>query len=137
MKQSIFLLTVVISLLSCSCTRKIYVPVEHAVTRTDTVYEATLRIDSVLLRDSVTVMQQGDTVRITRWRDRYRVRERTDTVYRTATDSVRVEVPVPVERELTPWQRTKQTVGGMAIYGLTAFLLAALIIWIAKSRRKK
>ena len=121
----------------CSCARKIYVPVESTVTHTDTCYNAQIRVDSVLLRDSVAVMQHGDTVRITRWRDRYRVKQRTDTVYRTATDSVRVEVPYPVERELTRWERTKQDIGGIALGAVIAMTLAALIIWIAKSRRKK
>lgn len=42
----------------CSCARKIYVPVENTVMRTDTVYSAKLRVDSVIFRDSVAVIQK-------------------------------------------------------------------------------
>nr|DAZ02881.1 MAG TPA: Prokaryotic membrane lipoprotein lipid attachment site [Caudoviricetes sp.] len=90
--------------LATGCTRKVYVPVESAVSRTDTLYSAKVRVDSVIMRDSVAVFQKGDTVMITKYRDRYRVKELTDTVYQSAIDSVKVSVPYPVEKALTPWE---------------------------------
>ena len=51
--------------LSGGCTRKVYVPVENTTVRTDTVYQSQLRVDSVFCRDSVAVIQKGDTVLIT------------------------------------------------------------------------
>ena len=90
--------------LATGCTRKVYVPVESAVSRTDTLYSAKVRVDSVIMRDSVAVFQKGDTVTITKYRDRYRVKELTDTVYQSAIDSVKVSVPYPVEKALTPWE---------------------------------
>lgn len=90
--------------LATGCTRKVYVPVENSVSRTDTVYSAKVRVDSVIIRDSVSVFQKGDTVMITKYRDRYRVKELTDTVYQSAIDSVKVSVPYPVEKALTPWE---------------------------------
>lgn len=90
--------------LATGCTRKVYVPVESTVSRTDTVYSAKARVDSVIMRDSVAVFQKGDTVMITKYRDRYRVKELTDTVYQSAIDSVKVSVPYPVEKALTPWE---------------------------------
>lgn len=123
----------------CSCTRKIYVPVENTVMRTDTVYSAKLRVDSVIFRDSVAVIQKGDTVFLTRYRDRYRVREHTDTVYQSVIDSVKVSVPYPVERELTRWEKVKMDAGGFAIGAGTALLVAviALLIWLIKIKRRK
>ena len=123
----------------CSCTRKIYVPVENTVMRTDTVYSAKLRVDSVIFRDSVAVIQKGDTVFLTRYRDRYRVREHTDTVYQSVIDSVKVSVPYPVERELTRWEKVKMNAGGFAIGAGTALLVAviALLIWLIKIKRRK
>lgn len=123
----------------CSCTRKIYVPVENTVMRTDTVYSAKLRVDSVIFRDSVAVIQKGDTVFLTRYRDRYRVREHTDTVYQSVIDSVKVSVPYPVERELTRWEKVKMDAGGIAIGAGTALLVAviALLIWLIKIKRRK
>ena len=124
-------------MLSGGCTRKVYVPVENTVLRTDTVYQSQLRVDSVFCRDSVAVIQKGDTVLITKWRDRYRVKQRTDTVYKAVTDSVKVSVPYPVERELTKWEQTKQDVGGMAMGALGVAVLAAAIAWVVKRKRNR
>lgn len=136
--RNIIILIVALAAL-CGCTRKIYVPVENTVMRTDTVYSATLRVDSVVFRDSVAMIQKGDTVFLTKYRDRYRVNVRMDTVYRYATDSVRIEVPYPVERELTRWEKTKMDAGGIAIGAGTALLVAviALLIWLIKIKRRK
>ena len=123
--------------LSGGCTRKVYVPVENTVLRTDTVYQSQLRVDSVFCRDSVAVIQKGDTVFMTKYRDRFRYRERTDTVYQTATDSIEKRVPYPVERELTKWEQTKQDVGGMAMGALGVAVLAAVIAWMVKRKRNR
>ncbi len=131
------ILVVMLALALTSCTKTVYVPTEHIVYSTDTVYEAVLRVDSVIQRDSVAVVQKGDTVLITRYRDRYRVKERTDTVYKAKTDSVRVREPYPVERELTKWEQTKMDFGGMFLGVLIAVLVAAVIVWIVKRKRRK
>lgn len=135
---ALILLAIAALLLSGGCTRKVYVPTEHIVYSTDTVYEAVLRVDSVIQRDSVAVVQKGDTVLITRYRDRYRVKERTDTVtvYQAVVDSVNVSALYPVERELTKWEQTKMDFGGMAIGGLIA-VVATVIVWIVKRKRRK
>lgn len=121
--------------LASGCSRKVYVPVESVVSRTDTIYSAKVRIDSVIMRDSVAVFQKGDTVTITKYRDRYRVKELTDTVYQSAIDSVKVSVPYPVERELSRWERTKMDFGGMAI-GALVIALCAAVAWLIKKFRK-
>lgn len=102
MKQIALLICLLVIVTGCS--RKVYVPVENSVSRTDTVYSAKVRVDSVIIRDSVSVFQKGDTVMITKYRDRYRVKELTDTVHQSAIDSVKVSVPYPVEKALTPWE---------------------------------
>lgn len=136
---ALMLLAMAALMLSGGCTRKVYVPTEHIVYNTDTVYEAVLRIDSVIQRDSVAVVQKGDTVLITRYRDRYRVKERTDTVtvYQAVVDSVNVSAPYPVERELTKWEQVKMDFGGMFLGGLIAVVVAAVIVWIVKRKRRK
>lgn len=134
-----FIILIVALVVLCGCARKIYVPVENTVMRTDTVYSAKLRVDSVIFRDSVAVIQKGDTVFLTRYRDRYRVREHTDTVYQSVIDSVKVSVPYPVERELTRWEKVKMDAGGFAIGAGTALLVAviALLVWLIKIKRRK
>lgn len=121
--------------LASGCSRKVYVPVESVVSRTDTIYSVKVRVDSVIMRDSVAVFQKGDTVLITKYRDRYRVKELTDTVYQSAIDSVKVSVPYPVERELSRWERTKMDFGGMAI-GALVIALCVAVAWLIKKFRK-
>lgn len=118
-----------------SCTRTVYTPVESTTVRTDTLYRAVVRVDTVLQRDSVSVMQRGDTVMVTRFRDRYRVKLHTDTVREVSVDSVRVAVPYPVEKELTRWEQVKMDFGGMALGGLVIALCAA-VAWLIKKYRR-
>lgn len=133
MKQIVLFICLLV--LATGCTRKVYVPVESTVSRTDTIYSAKVRIDSVIMRDSVAVFQKGDTVLITKYRDRYRVKELTDTVYQSAIDSVKVSMPYPVERELSRWERTKMDFGGAAI-GALVIALCVAVAWLIKKFRK-
>lgn len=129
----------VITLLFGSCTRKVYVPTETVRTEyKDRVVEA-VRVDTVAMRDSVAVYVNGDTVRITKYRDRWRTRiiERHDTCTLTKTDSV--QVPVQVERKLTRWERTKMDAGGIAIgiLGVAALGGLAWLAWLAYKKRRR
>lgn len=105
----------------CSCRTVQYVPVETV--RTDSLYFNTVSTDSVYVKDSVLVVK-GDTVTEYRWRYVYRYKYRTDTVYVSRTDSV--QVPYPVEKELTRWQRFKMDIGG---YALAAVVVTVLIVF--------
>ena len=129
----------VITLLFGSCTRKVYVPTETVRTEyKDRVVEA-VRVDTTFMRDSVAVYVNGDTVRITKFRDRWRTRiiERHDTCTVTKTDSV--QVPVQVERKLTRWERTKMDTGGIAIgiLGVAALGGLAWLAWLAYKKRRR
>lgn len=129
----------VITLLFGSCTRKVYVPTETVRTEyKDRVVEA-VRVDTAIMRDSVAVYVNGDTVRITKYRDRWRTRiiERHDTCTVTKTDSV--QVPVQVERKLTRWERTKMDAGGIAIgiLGVAALGGLAWLAWLAYKKRRR
>lgn len=129
----------------CSCTRKVYVPTETVRTEyKDRVVEA-VRVDTVAMRDSVAVYVNGDTVRITKYRDRWRTRivERHDTVNVAKADSVAVPVevpkPYPVERKLTKWERTKMDAGGIAIgiLGVAALCGLAWLAWLVYKKRRR
>ena len=112
-----------------------YVPVQHTVVRTDTLRQTALRVDSVFRHDSVAVYVSGDTVRITQWRDRYRVKMLTDTLYKSVSDTVRVREPYPVEKKLTKWQQAKMELGGFAFALLFAALCIA-VVWLIKKFKK-
>ena len=135
-RYAILLALCAVLLCACgSCTRTVYTPVESTTVRTDTLYRAVVRVDTILQRDSVSVMQRGDTVMVTRFRDRYRVKLHTDTVRELSVDSVRVAVPYPVEKELTRWEQVKMDFGGMALGGLVIALCAA-VAWLIKKYRR-
>lgn len=126
----------VITLLFGSCTRKVYVPQETVRTEYKDRVVENLRVDTVAMRDSVAVYVNGDTVRIVKYRERWRTRiiERHDTIVSVKRDSIRVPVPVPVEKPLTKWQRVKQDFGEFAI----AFICVALavIAWFVFKKRR-
>lgn len=136
MKKLLYLLTIL--LLLPSCNRRIYVPVEsvrevHDTVRIDTASrraDIIIRRDSVIVRDSVAVIINGDTIVREVWRWRERVREVHDTV-RVATaasrdtshsDTAKTAQVVEVEKPLSWWQRTQIWLGRAA---LTAAALAA------------
>lgn len=129
----------------CSCTRKVYVPTETVRTEYKDRVVENLRVDTVAMRDSVAVYVNGDTVRITKYRDRWRTRiiERHDTVNVAKVDSVAVPVevpkPYPVERKLTRWERTKMDAGGIAIgiLGVAALCGLAWLAWLAYKKRRR
>lgn len=114
----------------CSCRTVQYVPVETV--RTDSLYFNTVSTDSVYVKDSVLVVK-GDTVTEYRWRYVYKYRDRTDTVYVSRTDSV--QVPYPVEKELTRWQRFRMDIGG---YALAAVVVTVLVVfgWLVYKLKK-
>lgn len=119
----------------CGCKATEYVPVESVVLRTDTVYSAKFRVDSVIMRDSVLVFQKGDTLIVSKVRDRWRDRVVRDTVYRSAIDTVRVREPYPVEKELTRWQRARLDLGTVALGGIIVALCVA-VAWLIKKIRR-
>lgn len=134
------LIMIAVACLFCGCATTKYVPAERVVIRSDTVHSVKMLTDYVIQHDSVAVFQKGDTVYKTKYRDRIRYSERVDTVYQSVTDSVRVRVPYPVERELTPWEKTKMDFGGLALGGcgvLVIGALAALVAWLVKRKRRK
>ena len=128
-------LLIFLCLLSVGCTRKVYVPMETVRTEYKDRVQVQTRIDSVFQRDSISVFINGDTVRIEKWRDRikYRDREVHDTLTLIKRDSV--PVPYPVERKLTRWEQTKMELGGFAMGGV-AIALCIAVIWLIRKFRK-
>ena len=117
----------------CGC-RTEYVPVETV--RYDSVFFAKLMRDSVYVRDSVYLQEKGDT--IYKYKDKYVYvyKNRVDTFF---AEKIReVEIPVPVERELTWWERVKLNYAEWVIAVLVAIaLIYALRQWLARKIRKE
>lgn len=104
-----------------SCRSVKYVPVESI--QYDSVYLNKVVKDSIYIKDSV-LFVKGDTIIEYRYKYIYQYKDKTDTLYVTKTDSV--QVPYPVEKQLTWWQQFRIDVGGWAI-GIVVILIT--VIW--------
>lgn len=91
--------------------------------------------DSVYQKEFVDRYVKGDTVFLTKTQVDYRFRNIYKTLYR---DSIKVDslrVPYPVERKLNKWESLKMEVGGWAIGGLSAVviaLIAYIVTWLVR-----
>ena len=121
----------VLFLFLCGC-RTEYIPIESV--RYDSVMIEKLMRDSVFVRDSVYLQEKGDT--IYKYKDRfvYVYNNRVDTFF---AEKIReIEVPVPVERKLTWWERVKLNYAEWVIAVLVAIALVyALRQWLARKIR--
>lgn len=120
---------ILLALAICSSCRSIkYVPVETI--RTDSLYLTVHERDSIHIKDYIYIREKGDTVFVERWRTQYRDRGRTDTLYIDRTREV--QVPYPVEKELTWWQKAKIEFGEFSV-GII-FVLSIVVIWLIKKK---
>lgn len=120
-------------LLLCGC-RTEYVPIESV--RYDSVMIEKLMRDSVYVRDSVYLKEKGDTI--------YKYKDRFVYVYKNSVDTFFVEkirekeIPVPVERKLTWWERMKLEYAETVIGVIVAMaLIYALRKWLARRKQKE
>lgn len=107
----------------CSCRTIKYVPVETI--KVDTIYINKLQRDSIYMLDSVYVKEKGDTVLIEKCKYLYRDKQVRDTMYISKADSI--QVPYPVEKELTSWQYLKLELGGWA-FGIVIISFLTIIV---------
>lgn len=126
----IILLTLAICITSCRSIR--YVPVETV--RTEYKTRDSIRFDSIYEHDSIFLFLKGDTVYKEKYRYKYRYLtiNKTDTII--MTDSV--QVPYPVEKQLSRWQQMKIELGGWA-FGMVVISFIVLIIRFVKGGNMK
>ena len=117
----------------CEC-RTEYIPIESV--RYDSLMIEKLMRDSVFVRDSVYLMEKGETVYQYKDKYVYVYKIRVDTFY---MEKIReVDVPVPVERKLSWWERIKMEYTEIVISVFIAVALVyALRKWIARKVRKE
>ena len=152
-----------------SCSHRVYVPVQSIRTdtiymsRKDSVHIKDSLItrqvinihDSIAIHDSVVIVkdEQGNIKEklIVRYRDHWHATQDALTLlrlidrYKASNDSLSAikteykEVPIPVEKKLSRWQKIKMDVGGWAIGAMSTFLLAIIgyiVVWLLKKYRK-
>ncbi len=94
--------------------------------------------DSIYQKEFVDRYVKGDTVFLTKTQVDYRFRNIYKTLYRDSIKTDSIRVPYPIERKLNKWERLKMEVGGWAIGGLSAVLLAIIgyiTIWLIRKYR--
>lgn len=129
------LAAVLLSLVGC---RAKSVVLERVVHKTDTLYKTNLRVDSFRILDSVFVetFVRGDTVykthNVYKWRNR--ISYKTDTLYQFILRSDSTQVPVPVERRQTWWERYKLSFD-IVFYGVIISVIIKLLIWLIHRRQ--
>ena len=96
----------------------------------DTLRQLVVQTDSVVVRDSVRVWLQGDTIHETRWRVEYRDRwrDRVQEFIRVQTDTLVKENVVTIERKPTFMQRAKPFAAGFILAGIVFSLLLFIIV---------
>ena len=127
MKNLLYIILLMLAICLTSCRSIKYVPVETVKMEYKT--RDSIRFDSIYEHDSIFLFVKGDTVYKEKYRYKYRYLtiNKTDTVM--LTDSV--QIPYPVEKQLTRWQRMKIELGGWA-FGMAIISLIVLIIRFAK-----
>jgi hypothetical protein len=133
---AIVLLLIFLSSLFSSCRSIQYVPVEKVKTEYIVKTDSFIQRDSVYCIDSVWVEKRGDTITLQKtkiiYKDKWREVVKTDSFIKV--DSV--QVPYPVERNLTKWEKVKMDMGGMAIGACIIIIIVVLIFFLAKVLRK-
>lgn len=124
----------VCALMLCGCTRTIYTPMETVRYNTDTLRLVQQRTDSIVLHDSVSLITRNDTVFYTKFRERTRIIERVDTVYKHRVDTARISIPYPVEKSLTWWERTKMTCSSIAAFVAIVAVVGVVVRLVRKFR---
>lgn len=135
LKRVILSLALCIMVVGCKTT---YVPIEKEVVKYDSIYITKVKVDSIKEVDSVFVNTyiKGDTIFQDKYKYVYRYKDklRIDTMLVERVDSVYIEKPIMIEKELSWWQKTKQDIGGIAI-GIAIILLLYLIYVIYRKFR--
>ena len=168
-KKHLLFVAIFFAVLCVSCSHRTYVPLQSVRTdtvymaRKDSVHikdslvvKQVINIrDSIAIHDSVVIVkdEQGNVKErlIVRYRDRWHATQDNLTLqrqldrYKASNDSLRatrrerIEVPVPVEKKLSRWEKLKMDVGGWAIGAISTLILASvgyIMVWLLKKYRK-
>lgn len=104
--------------LASSCAAPKVIHDTQYITKTDSIYIT--KVDKQVVKDSVFIKEKGDTFYVYKYRyvDRYKVdtliRERTDTVYKTITET-KTEYIV---KDFTGWQKLRLRLGNILLVAL-------------------
>lgn len=125
---------VILLLLLAGC-RQVYVPFEISVR--DTLVRENVRIDSIMLTDSVFfhIHTVGDTVFSEKtkvvYRDRFSLKH--DTVFMSRTDTIKI--PTPIEHKATAWERIVDRIE-VFVTLLGVIVVLGFLLWFIQLLKK-
>ena len=121
--KTLFLLLFLITMISCTTTKIIEVPVETIKTE----YIEQVKYDSIYHKDSIYIMQKGDTIYNNKVQYLYKYKYLRDTI--NITDTIPTIVTVKDTQyinKLYTWQKLLMTVG----IGFVLYWIVRLVIYI-------
>ena len=124
---------IMLMLLQSCRTKYVSVPEYHNVDINK--HDTLTKYDSVYQKEFVDRYVKGDSVFLTKTQVDYRFRNIYKTLYRDSIKIDSIRVPYPVERKLNKWENIKMEVGGWAIGGLSAVviaLIAYIVTWLVR-----
>ncbi len=133
MKRLIYIITFILmsgTWLS-SCRSIQYVPVDTI--KTEYKYIDRIQHDSIYQKDSVMYYVKGDTVFVDKYKYLYKYLFINKVDSFVKVDSI--QVPYPVEKQLTRWQSLKMDIGGIALTVVAIIVIIALGKMIYKLKK--
>lgn len=124
---------IILMLLQSCRTKYVNVPEYHNVYINK--HDTLTKHDSIYQKEFVDRYVKGDTIYLTKTKVDYRFRNLYKTRYRDSLKIDSIRVPYPVERKLNKWESLKMEVGGWAIGGLSAVviaLIAYIVTWLVR-----
>lgn len=124
---------IMLMLLQSCRTKYVNVPEYHNVYINK--HDTLTKHDSIYQKEFVDRYVKGDSVFLTKTQVDYRFRNIYKTLYRDSIKVDSIRVPYPIERKLNKWESLKMEVGGWAIGGLSAVviaLIAYIVTWLVR-----
>ncbi|NDV58056.1 hypothetical protein [Bacteroides sp. 519] len=118
---TIGILLMLLAMILSACKTTEYIPVETVRVEHIDKYHR----DSIHVLDSIYIREKGDTVWLTRWRIEYKDRLIHDSIFICDT----IQIPYPVERQLSKWEKTQMNMGAIGI-GCMLAIAVGLVIWL-------
>jgi len=133
MRKYLYILIASVLLTGCK-TKYVAVPEYHQVFVEK--HDTLVHRDSIFEKDSVYIVQNGDTITIYKNKILYRDRWRERVVYRDSVRTDSIRVPYPVEKKLTYWQEMWMNVGKILAFFISVCFIGFLVRrWLlARSR---
>lgn len=119
--RTIVILTLLLIFNSC---RSRHLPISENNTA-DSLRAITVRSDSIVVHDSIYIVERGDTVFQYKYKYIYRDRVLHDTLHHHRCDTITQFVEV--EKQLTFWQQKKMEIGSLVMW-IAPFIAAIMLV---------